>query len=142
MPEEKLVEQNRALYQENPIASQIGLPRTVGTVIDKLEEDSLVEKITRSHEKVQDILCNGPSLQTNFVIQGGHASPGLLSSLKLRMASLLAPSFGRNGPLWEVRVIENSTRDRRGTSISSPFLCLSPPFWVSKEHQRVSIRKT
>ena len=41
---------------------------------------------------------------------------------KLGMASLLAPFFRRNGPLWEVRGIEISTRDRRGTSIRAPFL--------------------
>ena len=50
--------------------------------------------------------------------------------------------FVRNGLLWEVREVEISTRDRRGTLILIPFLGLSLPFFGVKKHQSVSIRKT
>ena len=59
------------------------------------------------------------------VIQGGRS--------KLGMAPLLAPLFGRSGLLWEVREIDISTRDRRGTLISIPFLGLSLPCGGSKK---------
>ena len=45
---------------------------------------------------------------------------------KLGMVTVLAPLFGRNGPLWEVWEIEIPTRDRRGKLISIPFLGWSP----------------
>ena len=61
---------------------------------------------------------------------------------EVRGAFVLAFSYrvagGRNGPLWEVRGIEISTPDRRGTIISISFLGLSPLLGGSK---KVSIRK-
>ena len=63
---------------------------------------------------------------------GGRLALGPFRFPKLGMGHLSAHLFGRNGPL-EVRGIEISTRDRRGTLISIPFLGLSLPFWRSKK---------
>ena len=68
---------------------------------------------------------------------GWPASLGRFSSLKLGMAPPFGTLFGRNGPLWEVRGIEISTRDRRGTLISIPFLGLSPLFFGGKKTIKV-----
>ena len=56
----------------------------------------------------------------------------VLSSLSTRNGSPFGHFVGRNGPHWEVRGIENSTPDRRGTLISIPFLGLSLLFLGSK----------
>ena len=58
------------------------------------------------------------------------SQPGLLFARDRVHVCLvpLGPLFGRNGALWEVRGIDISRRDRRGTLISIPFLGLRK-FW-------------
>ena len=59
-------------------------------------------------------------------MQGGPLALGPFRLSKLEMAPLLAPFFGRNGPLWEVWEIEISTREPDFERLS----WFEPPFWV------------
>ncbi len=70
-----------------------------------------------------------------IILAGWPAGPGPYSSLKNRNGSTFGPLFGRNGPFWEVRGIEISTRDRRGALIWAPL------FWGehSKNHSNHAV---
>ena len=44
-------------------------------------------------------------------MQGGRLALGPFRLSKLGMTPVLARLFGRNGPLWEVRGLDTSSRD-------------------------------
>ena len=71
-------------------------------------------------------------------IQGGRLALGPFRLSKLGMAPLLAPVFGRNGHLWEVRGIEISMREPD----FEPLSWFEPSCLGVKKNQSVSIRKT